>query len=82
MIHFQTLPNAFELFGVDFLVDANGDVWLLELNAYPLTRHRADLPKDLLLPVCTETGDVMVEVPEAAHTGCGPGYDDSFPDSA
>jgi D-alanine-D-alanine ligase-like ATP-grasp enzyme len=32
---FQTLPNAFELFGVDFLVDANGDVWLLELNAYP-----------------------------------------------
>ncbi|KAJ5561526.1 Survival protein SurE-like phosphatase/nucleotidase [Penicillium sp. DV-2018c] len=35
MIHFQTLPNAFELFGVDFLVDGNGDAWLLELNAYP-----------------------------------------------
>ncbi|CAI7655852.1 unnamed protein product [Penicillium glandicola] len=35
MVHFQTLPNAFELFGVDFLVDAKGDVWLLELNAYP-----------------------------------------------
>ncbi|KGO77867.1 Survival protein SurE-like phosphatase/nucleotidase [Penicillium italicum] len=35
MVHFQTLPNAFELFGVDFLVDASGDVWLLELNAYP-----------------------------------------------
>ena len=35
MVHFQTLPNAFELFGVDFLVDATGDVWLLELNAYP-----------------------------------------------
>lgn len=35
MVHFQTLPNAFELFGVDFLVDASGNAWLLELNAYP-----------------------------------------------
>ena len=35
MVHFQTLPNAFELFGVDFLVDDKGDVWLLEVNAFP-----------------------------------------------
>ncbi|KAJ5141379.1 hypothetical protein N7526_002374 [Penicillium atrosanguineum] len=35
MVHFQTLPNAFELFGVDFLVDAEGNAWLLELNAFP-----------------------------------------------
>jgi tubulin---tyrosine ligase len=35
MVHFQTLPNAFEVFGVDFLVDAGCNVWLLELNAYP-----------------------------------------------
>ncbi|KAI5303654.1 hypothetical protein KEM55_000423, partial [Ascosphaera atra] len=35
MIHFQTLPNAFELFGVDFLVDQTGNAWLLELNAFP-----------------------------------------------
>ena len=35
MIHFQTLPNAFEIFGVDFLVDNDFNVWLLELNAYP-----------------------------------------------
>lgn len=35
MVHFQTLPNAFEAFGVDFLVDANYNVWLLEMNAYP-----------------------------------------------
>ena len=35
MIHFQTIPNAFEIFGVDFLVDADLNVWLLELNAYP-----------------------------------------------
>ncbi|KAL4915301.1 survival protein sure-like phosphatase/nucleotidase [Aspergillus aurantiobrunneus] len=35
MIYFQTLPNAFELFGVDFLVDEGGGVWLLEVNAFP-----------------------------------------------
>ncbi|KAI9368912.1 survival protein sure-like phosphatase/nucleotidase [Aspergillus egyptiacus] len=35
MIHFQTLPNAFEVFGVDFLVDEKGTAWLLEVNAFP-----------------------------------------------
>ncbi|EGR51155.1 uncharacterized protein TRIREDRAFT_120402 [Trichoderma reesei QM6a] len=34
-IHFQTLPNAFEVFGLDFLVDADGEAWLLEVNAFP-----------------------------------------------
>ncbi|TGO26326.1 hypothetical protein BPAE_0062g00480 [Botrytis paeoniae] len=34
-IHFQPLPNAFEAFGLDFLVDADGEVWLLEVNAFP-----------------------------------------------
>ncbi len=35
MIHFQTLPNAFEVFGLDFLVDGSAGVWLLEVNAFP-----------------------------------------------
>ncbi|KAK3649675.1 hypothetical protein LTR22_012800 [Elasticomyces elasticus] len=34
-IHFQPLPNAFEIFGLDFLVDKGGGVWLLEVNAFP-----------------------------------------------
>lgn len=34
-IHFQTLPNAFEVFGLDFMVDAEDGVWLLEVNAFP-----------------------------------------------
>lgn len=34
-VHFQTLPNAFEIFGVDFLVDAEMGVFLLEVNSYP-----------------------------------------------
>lgn len=42
LVHFQTLPNAFELFGVDFLVDGGGNVWLLELNAFPDFRQTGE----------------------------------------
>lgn len=35
MVHFQAIPNAFEVFGVDFLLDVHKNAWLLELNAYP-----------------------------------------------
>ncbi|KAG5951444.1 hypothetical protein E4U57_006914 [Claviceps arundinis] len=34
-VHFQTLPNALEVFGLDFMVDASGETWLLEVNAFP-----------------------------------------------
>ena len=34
-MHFQTIPNAFEIFGVDFMLDENNDVYLLEINSYP-----------------------------------------------
>ena len=35
MIHFQAIPNSFEVFGVDWLIDATGNAWLLEVNAFP-----------------------------------------------
>lgn len=35
MVHFQPLPFAFEVFGLDYLVDAAGVPWLLEVNAFP-----------------------------------------------
>ena len=34
-VHFQPLPHAFEIFGLDFLVDERGCAWLLEVNAFP-----------------------------------------------
>lgn len=34
-LNFQTLPNAFEVFGLDWLVDEDAKVWLLECNAFP-----------------------------------------------
>lgn len=41
-MHFQTLPNAFEVFGLDFLVDERGGAWLLEVNAFPDFRQTGD----------------------------------------
>jgi tubulin---tyrosine ligase len=35
LMYFQTLPNVFEVFGLDFLVDSEGTAWLLEVNAFP-----------------------------------------------
>lgn len=40
-MHFQTLRNAFEVFGVDFLVSGEG-VYLLEVNAYPDFRQTGE----------------------------------------
>jgi tubulin--tyrosine ligase len=34
-VHFQPLPQAFEVYGLDFLADAQGTAWLLEVNAFP-----------------------------------------------
>ncbi|KAK3945569.1 tubulin-tyrosine ligase [Diplogelasinospora grovesii] len=35
VVHFQPLDHAFEVFGLDFLVDDKGTAWLLEANAFP-----------------------------------------------
>ncbi|CDS04174.1 hypothetical protein LRAMOSA07129 [Lichtheimia ramosa] len=35
MTTFQAIPNAFELFGVDFMVDQDKNVYFLEANAFP-----------------------------------------------
>ncbi|TRX95606.1 hypothetical protein FHL15_003564 [Xylaria flabelliformis] len=47
-MHFRPLPNAFELFGLDFLVDASGHVYLLEVNAFPDFRQTGDELKGLV----------------------------------
>lgn len=45
-IHFQPLPNAFELFGLDFMVgietDGSLNTYLLEVNAFPDFRQTGD----------------------------------------
>ncbi|KAJ6166695.1 hypothetical protein N7470_002142 [Penicillium chermesinum] len=62
MVHFQTLPNAFELFGVDFLVDSSGNAWLLEMNAYPDFGQTGEALKEVVVGrLFEETIDVAVK---------------------
>lgn len=42
---FQLLSNCFQLFGIDFLVDQAGKVWLLEVNSGPALTHRDVIPE-------------------------------------
>jgi hypothetical protein len=60
MVHFQTLPNAFEVFGLDFLVDAVGTAWLLEVNAFPDFRQTGDDLRDLVAGLWEGVVDVAV----------------------
>lgn len=47
-LNFQPLPNAFETYGVDFLVDDNYNVKILEVNAYPDFKQTGDSLKGLI----------------------------------
>jgi tubulin--tyrosine ligase len=49
MVHFQTLPNSFEIFGLDFLVDEGGKAWLLEVNAFPDFGQTGGELKDIVM---------------------------------
>ncbi|GAB1732495.1 hypothetical protein NU195Hw_g1954t1 [Hortaea werneckii] len=61
-IHFQPLPNAFELFGVDFLVDGDeGKAWLMEINAFPdFAQTGSNLKEDLVGGLFEEVVDLVV----------------------
>ncbi|KAK8173611.1 tubulin-tyrosine ligase family protein [Phyllosticta citrichinensis] len=58
MIHFQPLPSAFELFGVDFMVDERGDAFLLEINAFPDFRQTGDELQGLVRGLMEDVVDV------------------------
>lgn len=47
-MHFRPLGNAFEVFGLDFLVDAAGGTYLLEVNAFPDFRQTGDELRDVV----------------------------------
>ncbi|KAJ4393983.1 hypothetical protein N0V93_003200 [Gnomoniopsis smithogilvyi] len=46
MVHFQPLPFAFEVYGLDYLVDAEQNAWLLEVNAFPDFKQTGDALRD------------------------------------
>jgi tubulin--tyrosine ligase len=60
-MNFQPLPSAFEVFGVDFLVDAEGKAWLLEVNAFPDFKQTGDDLKDLVGGLWEEVVDAAIK---------------------
>ncbi len=54
-------PRCFELFGADFLVDAAGRVWLLEVNANPGWSHHGAEHRDLTRHVAEDLMELTVE---------------------
>lgn len=44
----QAIPNAFEIYGVDFMLDADLHVYLLEVNAYPDFKQTGDELSELI----------------------------------
>lgn len=72
-VNFQALPNSFELFGLDFLVDDKGTAWLLEVNAFPDFKQTGDELKDIIQGLFEEVVDVAIKpffkiTPEPART--------------
>lgn len=73
MVHFQPLGFAFEVFGLDFLVDAAGRAWLLEVNAFPDFKQTGDDLQD----VVAEFWQGAVSKGVAPFVGAGVPHDDS-----
>ncbi|KAG9658533.1 TTL-domain-containing protein, partial [Aureobasidium melanogenum] len=61
MVHFQPLPNAFELFGVDFMLDAEGTPYLLEINAFPDFAQTGDELHGIVQGLFEEVVDVAIK---------------------
>lgn len=60
-IHFQPLPHAFELFGLDFMVDAEGTTWLMEVNAFPDFAQTGGELQDLVKGLMEDVVDVAIK---------------------
>lgn len=63
----QSRPNSHELFGYDFVVDENLNVWLIEVNCSPSLEHStpvtarmcAEMMEDLF-KVCCPAWDLLL----------------------
>ncbi|KAI0537383.1 survival protein sure-like phosphatase/nucleotidase [Xylaria digitata] len=71
-MHFRPLGNAFEIFGLDFLVEAAGEVYLLEVNAFPDFRQTGDELKDIVARLWAEVlGRAVGGFFGGGHAGAG-----------
>jgi len=58
---FQTVPHGFELFGLDFMLDPEWNVWLLEANAEPDLSKAGDRLQGVIDKVLEDTLSIVVD---------------------
>lgn len=66
-VGFFPLENTFELFGLDFLLDASGKAWLLEVNADPSLAVFGDRLRPRCDELVRDVLDVALPVVVGAH---------------
>ncbi|KAI9591077.1 tubulin-tyrosine ligase family-domain-containing protein [Syncephalis fuscata] len=77
-IGFQPMPNAFELYGFDFLIDESHNVWLLEANAFPDFAQTGHRLRDLVRGLFEATVKVAV-CPFVDAINQSTSFDDTLP---
>jgi len=60
-MNFQPLNNAFEIFGLDFIVDSKLNVTLLEINSYPDFKQTGDDLKPLIYDLFESVVETCVQ---------------------
>lgn len=58
---FQPLPNCFELYGVDFMVDEDFNVWLLELNPGPDFKQTGNRLNGVIRDLMADTLNIVTD---------------------
>lgn len=53
------LKNCFQVFGYDFMLDATGRLWLLEVNCNPCLEESSELLRRLIPKLLTETMQIV-----------------------
>lgn len=66
--------NCFQLFGYDFLVDSNFDVWLLEVNDIPMLHASGPVTERLCDPCLRDALRLVLDGPER-ETSCSPKFE-------
>lgn len=61
MTTFQAMPNAFELFGVDFMIDKDLNVYFLEANAFPDFKQTGGKLQHIIQELFEATSRVAIE---------------------
>ncbi|OQR83158.1 hypothetical protein ACHHYP_15023 [Achlya hypogyna] len=86
---FQPLPNCFEVYGVDFLIDEDFQVWLLEVNPGPDFKQTGQRLQPLIQTLVEGMVDIVTDqfftaVPDAAkkYPAFEKVYDDKWGASA